>query len=134
MKALSSRHLNTVYRIFLYCEALICVFMWLDRRTSCPALDGEFADPERITGYLRCKGGLVTRMNCSEGLVWRNNMKACGLPGSRVPMSFLRLFLSHLLSFVDHQREKVSIHVQYSCIMILEPVYKGVTMCHMASP
>lgn len=47
---------------------------------ECPALDGEFADPQRVTGYLRCTDGIGTRMNCSKGLVWRDDKKACGEP------------------------------------------------------
>lgn len=76
-------------------------------RTSCPALDGEFADPERNTGYLRCKGGIVTRMNCSEGLVWRNNMKACGLP--------VKLIRWRGASFLKRVKKTVGDSVIFDC-------------------
>lgn len=50
-------------------------------KTECPELDGTFADPQRVTGYLVCSGGISTRMNCTKGLVWRDDKNSCDTPG-----------------------------------------------------
>lgn len=59
------------------------MFFWwhFPETTECPELDGTFADPQRVTGYLNCSGGISTKMNCSKGLVWRDDKKACDKSG-----------------------------------------------------
>ena len=64
----------------VYCQ--LTVSFSFSGKTECPELDGVFPDPHRKTGYLVCSDGISTRMNCSEGLVWRDDMKACGTPGT----------------------------------------------------